>query len=772
MATNIKKKKVSELPEATDTTGFWIFGSKTVGGAVTSVKFAFDKIISLFGVTQEKGQSVTLAPSQKAWTDETIVNDKRFYNVSQSNNIYNYASKQAARSDVNVSLREKGQIITYKLESGDWITETFKGDSLSEWSNNIKWDRNIFAADLDYIEKPADPSTENWFNASEITPNKSLSNTNGSEVTNAIASITNYIPISTGDVVRINSDRVISFYDNNKKLVSFLKNMDESPSQDKRAITITGTYSYIRFTILNEWVGTTYCYINYDPDNVSEVDKFNKDGITPNKSLSGGSGLEVPLNTTSISNYIPISKGSHIRFNSDRVVSFYDSNKTLISFLKALDDNPSQDIRNIDITEDYAFVRFTIMNEWLNTSYCYVSESESASGNSGVPSTKILHKRKPIDGVFTTDKEEVVIDAHEVLIRSKRLPDYLDSLTYNPKIYEYDLRKNIVNAAILPDNSVVAAIGNKIVKYGLDGFETILLEINSVSDWRCVWHHSSGAVFFSPMNSYTNGTDASNYGLYKYDGANVNKVLQLANRQSIWGIDEDNEGNIYAGVYSLGVNNSELYKSIDGNTFSKIYDWNTKHIHALAVDKSNDALYVSVGDNYSASQNFKSIDGGISFTPVIDSMRRQMTAILPSGNLRFFGTDHSPLGVIYKTSDDNTLEVSLNVGYYSNVFFLRKSDLTGWIYAGFKTDPSATSNLYCSVWVSKDEGSTWEIVKEINVVSAGEGFWFASNFKDGNMIVGYKLNNEFKGLGISELIQPIYDSDGITGTIIKPIINN
>ncbi|MFR9164993.1 MAG: sialate O-acetylesterase [Dysgonomonas sp.] len=70
MANNIKKRKVSELPEATDTSGFWIFGSKTIGGAVTSVKFAFDKITSLFGVTQETGQSITLAPSQKLFTNK------------------------------------------------------------------------------------------------------------------------------------------------------------------------------------------------------------------------------------------------------------------------------------------------------------------------------------------------------------------------------------------------------------------------------------------------------------------------------------------------------------------------------------------------------------------------------------------------------------------------------------------------------------------------------------------------------------------------------
>lgn len=66
MATIKKQKKVSELPEASDTTGFWIFGSKTIGGVVTSVKFAFDKITPLFGVSQTIGTSTTAAPSENA----------------------------------------------------------------------------------------------------------------------------------------------------------------------------------------------------------------------------------------------------------------------------------------------------------------------------------------------------------------------------------------------------------------------------------------------------------------------------------------------------------------------------------------------------------------------------------------------------------------------------------------------------------------------------------------------------------------------------------
>lgn len=341
-------------------------------------------------------------------------------------------------------------------------------------------------------------------------------------------------------------------------------------------------------------------------------------------------------------------------------------------------------------------------------------------------------------------------------------------------VYAYELPKNIINATILPDNTVVAAIGNSIVKYGLDGEETILMKIDSVSDWRCVWRHSSDAIFFSPMNSYASNAPISSYGLYRYDGDSIiSKVIELGDRQSVWGIDEDDNGAIYAGIYSLGERNAKLYKSTDdGCTFSVIYDWQTKHIHTLAVDRKTNALYVSIGDTYADAQNFKSTDGGVTFSAVADAPRRQMTAILPSDNYRFWGTDHSPYGIVYRTADDNTLTESLNLGYYSNVFFLRKSDLTGWIYAGFKTDPSTTSDLRCSVWVSKDDGDSWKSVKEIEVATPGEGFWFASNFKDGNMIVSYKLNNEFKAIGISELTQPFYDTNGIVGTMLKPFRYN
>lgn len=100
--------KVSQLPEATDTTDFYIFGSKTIGGAVKSVKFLFNNITSLFGVSQEKGQDIVLAPSLKLFTDEV---NMRVVNAISS---YPFTS-DAAREYPDVT----SVVLDLKFSSGD-----------------------------------------------------------------------------------------------------------------------------------------------------------------------------------------------------------------------------------------------------------------------------------------------------------------------------------------------------------------------------------------------------------------------------------------------------------------------------------------------------------------------------------------------------------------------------------------------------------------------------------------------------------------------------
>ncbi|NDV77843.1 hypothetical protein [Dysgonomonas sp. 511] len=60
-------------------------------------------------------------------------------NVSQLNDTYDYQDKTTARSSVPEASRSLGQELTYSLVSGEWISEQFVGESLSEWLEENNW---------------------------------------------------------------------------------------------------------------------------------------------------------------------------------------------------------------------------------------------------------------------------------------------------------------------------------------------------------------------------------------------------------------------------------------------------------------------------------------------------------------------------------------------------------------------------------------------------------------------------------------------------------
>lgn len=136
--------KVSELAEATDTTDFYIFGSKTINGVVTSVKFLFNNITSLFGVSQEKGQDIILAPSLKLFSDEILRLDsaKEYYNVTQQIPLSSgYYTASTARVVVPTNIRKGGLIITYAIADKQWVSEQYIGVAYtnSEMLKNANW---------------------------------------------------------------------------------------------------------------------------------------------------------------------------------------------------------------------------------------------------------------------------------------------------------------------------------------------------------------------------------------------------------------------------------------------------------------------------------------------------------------------------------------------------------------------------------------------------------------------------------------------------------
>jgi hypothetical protein len=154
-----------------------------------------------------------------------------------------------------------------------------------------------------------------------------------------------------------------------------------------------------------------------------------------------------------------------------------------------------------------------------------------------------------------------------------------------------------------------------------------------------------------------------------------------------------------------------------------------RHIHGLHSIGSN--VYVVVGDSYGATQNYKSVDNGATFSGL--SLIMQMTDVLATPTCRLLGTDQQYFGRVYRTVDDVNFTIVLDT-HYQNLFFFRRNPLTGNIYAGFKLDPSATSGPawpstnYADIYKSVDDGITWELVERTTGLNAGDGYWFASNF--------------------------------------------
>ncbi|MBS5908715.1 MAG: exo-alpha-sialidase [Dysgonomonas mossii] len=63
------------------------------------------------------------------------------YNASMKSNNYSFATKQEARASIEFRNRVLGQIITYQLSNGSWITEKYKGNTtnLVDWEKDFNW---------------------------------------------------------------------------------------------------------------------------------------------------------------------------------------------------------------------------------------------------------------------------------------------------------------------------------------------------------------------------------------------------------------------------------------------------------------------------------------------------------------------------------------------------------------------------------------------------------------------------------------------------------
>lgn len=74
-------------------------------------------IPTVIAVSPERGQSQTIAPTQKLFTDFATGREATIFNVSQANSKYDYPDMQTARAAVPENIRSRGQLISYSVDS-------------------------------------------------------------------------------------------------------------------------------------------------------------------------------------------------------------------------------------------------------------------------------------------------------------------------------------------------------------------------------------------------------------------------------------------------------------------------------------------------------------------------------------------------------------------------------------------------------------------------------------------------------------------------------
>jgi photosystem II stability/assembly factor-like uncharacterized protein len=275
----------------------------------------------------------------------------------------------------------------------------------------------------------------------------------------------------------------------------------------------------------------------------------------------------------------------------------------------------------------------------------------------------------------------------------------------------------------------------------------------SGADIDCVFVDHHGYVFVSPNSSASTG----DLGLWRSTngGQTWSRVLSLTSPCSVLTMDEDSNGTLYAGIYTVGdtVGNARIYRSLNGGAswISVYYNPSARHVHCVAVDKTNNYVYAALGDLYLSWTHcvVRSTDGGSSWQIILSGMP-QVFSIQPIAGARLLGTDY-PIdrnGRIFMTTDDSTYSGVLATGTDSYVFWMRTNPLNGRIYASFVSgeyNPNAA-------WIySSDNGSVWVLYRTFNTSAPYCGSPYASNFVNGTMYYSIETSDMHNGTKIFPL---------------------
>lgn len=221
---------------------------------------------------------------------------------------------------------------------------------------------------------------------------------------------------------------------------------------------------------------------------------------------------------------------------------------------------------------------------------------------------------------------------------------------------------------------------------------------------------------------------------------------------------EDSYGNLFAGIYTTGttVGNASICRSIDGGAHWTVvyYDSSARHVHCVEVDKSNNYVYASIGDERVSSSWHASViratDGGVgnsSWKKILSLPQILGIEVVNAkdayGNLvpvaRLFATDYDN-GQIYRTTNDVGFNLVLDNGAQSYCYWIRTNDLNGYIYASFVGGEHPTQWV-AGIWMSTNGGASWTLYKSLPIHYAYFGSCAASNFVQGTMYYSLQLDS-------------------------------
>lgn len=322
--------------------------------------------------------------------------------------------------------------------------------------------------------------------------------------------------------------------------------------------------------------------------------------------------------------------------------------------------------------------------------------------------------------------------------------------------------------------------------------------------FRCMANHTSGASY-----DYSKWAAATEF---------------MSNDDTIWTICEDEKGNVYAGVYSHLIRaNPAVYRCASGETTfqyihnfimnrtlpESIYDSQVMHVHCINFNPYDNTLYAAVGE---VNTIVKSADHGMTWTDMhTPSYYGQPTYVLGVKDGLVIGSDgHYSCGVSKIYTDGKTVKLCGRTapGF---IFNIRRSDITGWLYAWTRIDNIVGNLTRCPpyeaiddpealeswiendaspaqlrfwtryhewalkyypedavrpqnavIMVSRDEGETWEVFYKVKVSQNNSsicGFITVGYFRDGECLSGLLRPIEGTTEGMA-FVQPIIISEG------------